>query len=171
MSNLENWFTDLQRVIDAPYPEGTDELSGWMHSEELETHLLATPRRKTVLFMDRTGDYEYDEAMTVDVEVGIAVEIDQCYSALCQRMTDVYGTAVDLDLEDPSIQARIEPEDYNDDETMSFLTGAYYDGSDDGDATFWELKGNYVCIQKIKNWGDGDFQFYVIATVTPREDS
>lgn len=28
---------------------------------------------------------------------------------------------------------------------------------------------DFVCLQKIRNWGDGSFQYKVIATINPRE--
>lgn len=145
-----------------------------MHSAELETHLLATPRRKTALIMDRTGDYENDENMTQDSELTIEQEIEQCYSLLGQRMTEVYGAAIDIEVDDSSLQARVEPDDEDDDDdaiTESYMSGAWYDNSNDQDASFWRIGSNYVCIQRIKKWGDGNFQFYVIATVTPCESN
>lgn len=172
MSGIVEWFSKLQQIIDSPYPDSCEVPSGWMHSAELETHLLATPQRKTALLMDRTGDYEYDENMTVDVELTIEQEIAQCFTLLCQRMTEVYGDAIDLELDDSSLQVRIEPDDEDDDddaETRSFLSGAYYDNTDVHEASFWRIGSDYICIQKIKKWGDGNFQFYIIATVTPCE--
>ena len=123
-----------------------------MHSAELETHLLATPRRKTALIMDRTGDYENDENMTLDSELTIEQEIEQCYSLLSQRMTEVYGAAIDIEVDDSSLQARVEPDDEDDDDaiTESYLSGAWYDNSNDQDASFWRIGSNYVCIQRIK---------------------
>ena len=172
MSDVETWFSQLQQLIEMPYAERSAEFSGWMQSAQLETHLLATPRRKTILFMDRTGDYEYDEEMNLDVEVEMAVEVDQCYQLLVQRISEVYGPALEIPLDAPSLQARIEPDydDADDDaETRSYLSGAYYDNSDDGAESLWQVGTDYVCIQKIKDWGDGNFGFYVIATVTPCE--
>ena len=144
-----------------------------MHSPELETHLLATPRRKTVLIMDRTGDYENDENMTLDSELTVEQEVEQCYALLSQRMTEVYGATIDLEVDDSSLQSRVEPDDEDDDDaiTESYLWGAWYDNCDDQDASFWRIKSDYVCIQKIRKWGDGSFQFYVIATVTPCESN
>ena len=172
MAKVDEWVSKLREAIERPYPEKNEELSGWMHSVELETHLLATPRRKTVLFMDRTGDYENDEDLAVDGELEIAGEIDQCYTLLCEQMSALHGAALDEDIDDLPVQTRIEPDDDCDDddaETKSYLSGAYYDNSDDDEASFWQVGNDYVCIQKLKKWGDGNFQFYVIATVTPRE--
>ena len=168
---LQNGFQHFSRLIDSPYPNECEQFAGWMHSAELETHLLATPRRKTALIMDRTGDYENDENMTQDSELTIEQEIESCFALLCQRMTEVYGAAIDLEVDDSSLQARIEPEDEDDDDalTESYLSGAHYDNCDDQEASFWRLGSDYVCIQKLKKWGDGDFKYYVIATVTPCE--
>ena len=171
MSEIAKWFSELQHAIESAYPDRCEPLSGWMHSADLETHLLATPRRKTVLIMDRTGDYEYDDNMTQDTELTIDQETKQCYGLLCQRMTDVYGSTIDLDLDDSSLQIRIEPEDEEDDDavTESYLSGAYYDNCANQEVSFWRLGPNYVCIQRIQKWGDGNFQYYVVATVTPSE--
>ncbi len=123
MSEADKWLSQLKLAIDQPYPETVAEFAGWMHSEELETHLLHTPRRKTVLLMDQTGDYEYDEEMTLDGELELASQVDQFYAQVCQKISELYGAPLDLDLEDPSLQARIEPEDYDDDaERASYLS-------------------------------------------------
>lgn len=171
MTEIQKWFSELQRMIDEPYHASCAEPTASMRSDKLETHLLATPRRKTILFIDRSGDFEYDEEMTVEMEVKFALEIDQCYALLCQRMIEVYGPALNLQIQDLDLQVRTEPEDDSDDQalTNSYLSGASYDNSDDGDESYWQFGTDFVCIQKIKNWGDGNFQHNVIETVTPRE--
>lgn len=170
-AEAEKWFKDLQDMITRPYPKrATSSPLAGMGRESMDRHLLATPRRKTALFLQQSGDYENDRHMTEDMEFAMEKAIGACYAALCKRMAAKYGPVLSTTGAGLPLQQRIRPD--ADDEVLrlkSYETGAYYDNGDSGKASFWKVGADYVCIQEVRIRGDGDFEFYVIATMTPPE--
>jgi hypothetical protein len=173
-----NITQEIQKLIAMPYPSKTESSMGISIFAHCDHFFRNTPVRKIIVFNDATGDYDYDEEMTPDIEIEISIKNEKIYKEIQTLLLDELKMYPVQENEYPS---KLDRSYHYEDETKegTLLKGEdfeewtpEYEGGlhsfDNGYNTIWDLGTDYLYLGCVSDHGDGNFAYYTFACITPK---
>lgn len=156
-----------------PYPTETGKPVEETCNDHLSNFFRNGPNRKVFVLHEAEGDYEYDEEMSIDVEIKMEGESDTIFKSAETMLMTHLGAPLDVPpysdfAFDASEQELVRDGQRFDniDWTPEFEGGAIFENADTLDTRCWNLANEYLVLQKGKWTGDGNFALFVVITIT-----
>lgn len=170
--SLSEALVQIQAELGQPYPETLGPPVWQAPSAHLSNLLRNGPSRKVFLLHHDSGDCDYDEAMTDEVEFRMESEALVMYKQALVLAEACFGTGRGFD----SVPFDLLPPDVDEDERREddMIDGERWTEEVEGGVVShdsrrlrtWIVGHQLVCLQAGKWQGDGNFAIFVAVTLT-----
>jgi hypothetical protein len=171
-SERDTLLISLHAMLDKPYPSRITAPVDSSLSLNLRNFFRERPDRKVAVVFIGSGDYEYDEDMTQDIDIALSIEARQFYK--------MAGKAISTNHGEPLAKAPVgllsvnhdddskEGQSFNNEAwSPEYEGGAIFDNADNYDTQHWKIGADVLTLQWGTVTGDGDFDHFVLMTLTP----
>ena len=168
---LHEQIAQIQASLTAPYPGEVGPTAWTAPTDSVSNLLRSGPRRKAFVLHTATGDHDYEETMSDEVEFELTAGTVTAYKQALVHMEAAFGTGQGFD----ALPDELLPLDEEEDDTGRQIDGIAWTGSYDGGAVSpdcrklrcWQQGADLICLQAGQWQGDGNFALFVVVTVTP----
>jgi hypothetical protein len=173
---IQQLLLQVKQEMGKPYPAV---ISAPLHDSiitSLTNFLRNGPERKVFLINCEDGDYEYDQKMTQDIEIGMDIRNQECFKITLEAVGKILGPPAKEQLpENMSDVITVDKEDISKeglrfDDTLwtpEYEGGALYLGEYSGETRYWKIADEFIFLESGSYLGDGDFAYYTLVTITP----
>jgi predicted DNA-binding WGR domain protein len=171
-SQYQELLTQIKNDLYTDFPQEVEKSSHEGMHRDISNFFRSGPFRKSYLVDVESGDYEWDEDLTEDVEMEMSSRIEAVYKNILQEAEKIFGASSRLP-EDGTLMSEDNEDESKEGQVFDeiewspiFEKGAHINEYLDN-IVCWRINNRYLVLGNAEWQGDGNFEFLVYFSITP----